>query len=806
MEKNPAYRFPFTRYPAIRIALFLSIGIILGSLVKPGIQWLLTAFAVISLYILRIENSVESIRAPDRTRGSTLLYLLLICLFGALLQHQRDHKDLPQRLMSQKLHVLAWESMEFRGQIEEAAFSASGMRNYRLMIKELKPTDGIVLKEPFDVRAYSHSEEHDDLQTGNIISGRITLYEFPERRNPHEFDYGDWLLKNRFSAQGRIDTVYHNDNGNGKSWQKLRNYALKNIDERVSIRAAPLTKALVLGYKNELSSETRRDFSRSGLAHIMAVSGMHVGFIIAPFWLMIPWFWQRRYGKAGGLLIITLVLFLYAGLTGFSASVCRASMMFWLFVYSRLYHKVKESINLAGVAVILLLLIDPHLLYDIGFQLSFGAVFTILLLIPKLQNKIPWKYRSGWRGTVSTTAILSVVVQMGLFPILVHYFGEVSVTGPLANILVLPLLPVTLPAGLAVAMAGTDVINEWIRYIVIPLEQLMMWVETVAGWFGSGSYSYLTIESVPISLFPLWVVLIGFMASLQISRVRWKLLITAAVLLNISAAELFVKKLEDGMLEVTYFDVGQGDAIHIKTPHGKHLLIDTGRWTPGGTSAERILLPYFESKGVDSIDAVVLTHPHADHIGGMPDLLDTMHIQSVYKSRLPYNSELFVRMKERINRMEIPVAYMQKGMLIELDPAIRIFVLGPESRGSPGGNPNNHSVALKVVYGSTSFMFTGDAEEIQERELAERYQDFLSSDVYKAGHHGSNTSSSERFINLVNPQITITSLAFRNRFGHPGKEALGRIHATGSEQLYTSLNGAVILQSNGKEIRHVTWK
>lgn len=806
MGRNLTYRFPCAQYPAIRIALCLMGGIVLGSITNTSLQQIFALFALIAISILITEQvSVYRITVGGG-RSSTMLYILLITVFGILLAHQRQQRDYPVLALSEQLNTLAWETLTFNGEIKEGGVSASGLKNYRLTITELKLAEGVWIRDPFDMRVYSHTKEYDDLKAGNKVSGEIFLYEFPQQRNPHEFDFGEWLLKSRFVAQGRIEAIYENDLGRGTGWQKIRNYALDNIDSRLSARVAPLTKALILGYKNELTVETKNDFSRSGVAHIMAVSGMHVGFVVAPFWLIIPWLWQRRYGKAGGLLIITLLLLLYAGLTGFSPSVCRASLMLWLFVYARLYNKLKDSINLAGVAVIILLIIDPFYLYNIGFQLSFGAVFTILLLIPKIQNNIPWRYRFGWRGMVVSTVTMSVVVQISLFPILVYYFGEFSIIGPIANTLVLPLLPVTLPAGFAVAMVGTSLADQLMALAAWPIEMVFLWVENVASWFGTRSYAYITIETMPVSLFALWIAFIGYFASLKIDHIRWKMFIIAGIALNVTVAEVLVNKLDRGRLEVTYFDVGQGDAIHIKTPNNKHLLIDTGRWSPTSNSGDRILIPYFESKNIERLDAVILTHPHADHIGGMPDLLATMDIASVYMNNVPYNSELYKNVNKRLREKEIPAEYLQAGDRIDLDRSIRIFVLGPEAYRSGDRNPNNHSVVIKVVYGQTSFLFTGDAEAAQERRLSARYGEFLKSDVYKVGHHASNTSSTDSFLNLVNPQFSVASLDFRNRFGHPGVEAVSRIGATGASQLFTSLEGAVIIESDGRQVRHVQWK
>src|SRR5690625_4805678 len=741
MGKSPTYRFPFSQYPAIRIALFLTAGILLGDVAGNAVYSPVLLFGVMAATLFQAEKMSAERLSVETGRTALLLYLFLLVLFGMMLAQHRQQKETAAVEWSRKLNTLAWETVHFSGSIREGGTSASGLKNYRLTLRELILEDNVVLREPLDVRVYSHTQELDTLKAGNNIRGELFLYPFPEQRNPHEFDFGGWLLKSGFVAQGRLEALHENDGSLGEGLEKWRNYALENIEGRVSERAAPLVKALVLGYKNDLSMETRSDFSRSGLAHIMAVSGMHVGFLIAPFWMIIPWLWQKRAGKSAGLLLVTLLLLLYAGITGFSPSVCRASLMLWLLLYGRLWHKIKNSINLAGVAVIILLLIDPYYLYDIGFQLSFGAVFTILLLIPGIQNRIPSKFRSGWRGSLVSTLLLSVVVQITLFPLLVYYFGEFSIAGPLANMVVLPLLPVTLTAGFVIAMAGSGMMGSFAAFLSPPIELVFIWIEGVANWFGITPLSYITLNGMPSS-----------------------------------------------------------------TPGGKQILIDAGRWSPSGNSGERVLIPYFKERNIDKLDALFITHLHADHIGGIPIILESMEISRVFKNSQPYHSQLYLDIEESLCKKEIPVHLVREGEMIHLDPSIRLFIVGPVESSYSDRNPNNHSVALKLVYGKSSFLFSGDAEERQERAMAHKYGNFLKSDVYKVNHHGSNTSSTYPFINYVEPRLSVTSLGFSNQFGHPGTTAVERLDRVGTTQYFTSLEGAVILRSDGEKVTRVLWK
>jgi competence protein ComEC len=396
-------------------------------------------------------------------------------------------------------------------------------------------------------------------------------------------------------------------------------------------------------------------------------------------------------------------------------------------------------------------------------------------------------------------------VQAGLFPILVSYFGEFSIAGPIANTLVLPLMSVIVPAGLVVSLipvADGSVLQSGSFVIGFGLQ----WIELVASTFGSSENTYLSLDSVPVSTFGIWFFVIGMIASIHRPKIRWKMLAGLLLCTNLGIAELIIKKnTQIGDLRLTVLDVGQGDAIHINTPNNRNILIDAGRWTPGSNSGEQIIVPYLKENGVDYLDAIILSHPHADHIGGMPYLIENVDIGAVYQGDVSYDSNLFETMQQRLTQKKIPTFNPEAGDTIQVDPAIMIFVLGPV-KGTSNSNPNNNSLSFKLVFGDTSFLFTGDAEKEQERQLVHRYGDFLQSDVYKVAHHVSNTSTSNEFVQVVLPEYTIGSLGFRNKFRHPGREAVTRLYKVGAKQYYTSLHGAVVLQSNGRKVTRQLWK
>ena len=736
-------------------------------------------------------------------RLAILSYLTFIVFASASLVQIKEWTHTRYIERSIPLLNYAWENTIIEGQVSQVGVSSNGRDVYLVEVENTYLPEGSEWNFRYRIRLYGNNQHR--LFQGETIQAEIRLYEFPERRNPHDFDYGGWLLNQGIVSHGEIVKLISSENETSISWRPFRSAVQKNVDSIFTGSQAPLAKALILGYKEELTDESRTQFSRSGLSHVMAVSGLHVGFIVAPFWIIIPFLWGNRWGKWLGLLLLTLLLTGYAGLTGFSTSVSRASLMAWLITYGKLFHKTRNSINLTATAAVILLLINPHQLFDVGFQLSFVAVFVILLVMPEAQRVIPFKYRHGIFGGLLTIILVSVVVQIGLFPILIHYFGEFSIIGPVSNALVVPILTFTVPIGLLFSIIS-PISPAIFHYGVLPVQYSVEWINRVASTFGGLDYSFITVESSMISLFLIWMMATFVVAAIRNPSIRWKMLAGLLFALNLYMVEGIIKTPPYKTMNITFLDVGQGDAAHIITPNGKHILIDAGRWSPFSNSGDRVLVPYFEKLGIDRLNAVILSHPHADHIGGMPALMEAFDIEAIYQSDFTYDSALYLSYMNLARQRDIPVLTPKSGEMIDIDPSIRIFVLGPENNHARPSNPNNRSIAIKVVYGDQSILFTGDAETEQERDLVRRYGGFLKSNLYKSGHHGSNTSSTEPFMRYVAPDVTVVSLAFYNPFRHPGRDAVLRLQEFSEKQKYTSLDGAVRFETNGIELNRVNWR
>lgn len=702
----------------------------------------------------------------------------------------------------QLIQLSEWEEIEVTGNIRSISTTSTGKVRWDLAVTETQ-LGSLVSTQKYKARILADELEAQPT-LGDQVKVNGTVIPVSEKRNPHEFDYKTYLRSQGISVQIKAEELYEVvPNNEILEWVWWREKALDLVEKNFSKQTAPIAKALLVGYKQDLDPDSKRAFARSGLSHIMAVSGLHVGFIVAPFWIIIPYFWTRKHGSVMGLLVLVLLLICYAGITGFSPSVMRASVMAGFLSYGKLFHRVNDSINLTAAAAIVLLVIDPSQLFEIGFQLSFAAVLIILLILPVIQNILPYWVRIRWYGKPLMVIIVSLVVQFGLYPLQVHYFGEISLVSPIANALFVPLLGIVVPLSL-VALLITALVPLAGFVINYPSLLFLGWmndfVTTAATW--EWAWTAASLENDLFFIF--WLFLIFTISAWNITAIRWKLAIGVMASLCVITSINVVEKLQPAKLGVTFFDVGQGDAALISTPSGKHVLVDAGVWSPSYNSGRSIILPHLKASGIEKLDAVLLSHPHADHIGGIIDLIEEIPIGAIYNSGYEYDSNLYASYLETAREKSVPVISLRAGDTLGIDPAVLFLVMGPEGQRF-NSDPNEHSLILNVIYGESEFLFTGDAGIHQERRLLETYGDLLDTDLLKVGHHGSRTSSGNKFLDQVSPKVAIISLAENNRFRHPHPEAVDRLGRSKAELLFTSKERAIIVESDGRTIQRIHW-
>ncbi|MFQ5632424.1 MAG: DNA internalization-related competence protein ComEC/Rec2, partial [bacterium] len=567
--------------------------------------------------------------------------------------------------------------------------------------------------------------------------------------------------------------------------------------------AAVVLRGLLLGDRTNIDQGITDNFARSGVIHILAVSGLHVGFVMA-FCVMIGWLIRL---KERELIILTLcVIWAYALITGVKPPVVRASAMASIFIIGRYRDKPINGGNLLAFAAILLLIFRPEEIFQAGFQLSFAAVAGILLLFPKIDHffkSVCWidklyRYRIG-RWIFGLMAV-SFAAQIATLPFSAYHFGRVSFVGVFANLVVIPAIFITvissvislalLPLSMSLAQLLGAIPNGIVLFII--------WLtDNIAGMSFSGLENWYP----PIWVLLLYITVILALLYWQNMAIRFSTIAVVLALLNVAVWENIITG--GPKLKATFLNVGQGDASFIQTPSGQNILIDAGRATPDYDAGKEVILPFFERHGIEKLDLVFITHPHFDHFGGLPAILKAMPVSKVAFVDTAYKSKSFRKLLDILQIEGVPIHIAKRGQIIDDFSPVQIWISGPALEYAKQNNrPNESSLTLQICYGKNVLLFMGDTQWRGEERMLP-YGNLLSSEILKVGHHGSRTSSTAPCLDFVKPNYAVISVGAFNRFKHPSFAVTSRLAAIECDTLRTDLSGALVFTSDGRTIERV---
>lgn len=642
----------------------------------------------------------------------------------------------------------------------------------------------------------------------------------PERRNPADFDYGAFLARQGVDAlvsatdSAAVVHIARTPTRSEAVVTAARATIRRHLHAHIrSDEARGVLEALLLADRSGVARETREAFARMGLAHLLAVSGLHillVGMVLygvlKPMLHRLGWRWRTVELVRLGLTLAAIGG--YVWIVGAPPSASRALVMAALLLVGRAFERTSGALNGLGAAALVLLLIRPAALFDVGFQLSFAAVGGLVLLIPVLERPIPEAWRAGpvRRWAVGLT-LASTAATLGTAPVTLFHFGQVPLAGLVLNLVAIPATGAALSAGLLVVLtAGWAPALAW---AFGGAAELFTHVVLITGGLGNAFLGWTAVgDFVPMG----WglaalVAALFALATWPRPRARWRL--TGAAL-GCAAFAVWLPLLggpKPATLDALFLDVGQGDAVLLSLPNGRTVLVDAGPRDPYTDAGERVLLPHLDRFGIDRLDAVVISHAHSDHLGGLPALVRAGRVGRAFHNGQPFDSELLAETERVTAAHGVPWIPVAAGDTLALDEAVAIHVL--YASPDPAVPANDASVVLMVVFGETRFLLTGDAEMVAEAELVARYGDLLCADLVKMGHHGSRTSSTPAFVEAAacdRTRFAVAQVAHRNRYHLPNAEVLDRWRATGAEVLTTAEHGAVWFRSDGRTVSQVAWR
>ena len=658
------------------------------------------------------------------------------------------------------------------------------------------------------------------------------VYEGPNiARNYKGFDYKQYLKSK--NIYGTIDCVQYEIIANNKIniISNIINYVQNNIKENMSNildeEQGALCIGILIGDRENISDITEDNFKKSNLTHMLAVSGSHITYIIVALTTLLS-----KTNRKFSLIITIIFLLFFTVLTGFTASVLRASIMGILTLLASILHRKSDTINNLGISSIIILLYNPYLLVDAGFLLSYAGTIGIIFFSKKISNgtsiivnkinpnllnieqnnnsKILFVKSIIEKIILYVISSLSVTISANIviIPIMAYMFSTISFTFWISNILAGSIMEVVTIFGFITYLISIvfPMLAEFLGIALNLFLTILLKIAEISSII-PGASIYIKTPSLIMCVMYYLVIFILFNLKpirqfirkkaifrfliIKAKKHKLKILVTIITVIILLNSIIYVT---DKNLKIYFVDVGQGDCTLIQTHEKKNILIDGGGSEFGSFDVgESILLPYLLNRGINKIDYMMISHFDSDHIGGLFYIMENLKVDNIIISRQGKNSENFKKFIQIMSKKQINLIIVKRGDYVKIDDTSYFEILFPEEKQISDNVLNNNSIVAKFVSSNVTMLFTGDIEEIAEKRLCELYRNTnkLQANIIKVAHHGSKTSSTLSFLELVNPKIALIGVGADNNFGHPNEGVLERIKKLGTQIYRTDQTGEV---------------
>ncbi len=678
-----------------------------------------------------------------------------------------------------------------------------------------------------------NKKNNEELEYGDVISFKGSFQEASKTRNFGGFNYKDYLKSIKIYGTIKSESIKVLEKNKGNiliSFTNKISKAIKeNINKLLDKKEAGMLIGLLIGDDGSIEEDLEESFKISSISHILAVSGMQVTYIITGMYFV----FKLSLGKRKTRIIIIIILILYTALTGFSPSIIRASIMGILVMGEGLFYRKNDIWTSISFSLLIILIYNPFLILNVGLQLSYlgtigiilfnKTVFSVLKNIRLKERKYEYKINRKiiiLIGKIKEILAVTISASMAVFPVMLYHFNLFGTYFLITNLLVSIILgPLTI--------IGTIIV--FISYIFFPLAkffsgilEVLINVLILISNFSKLPFSKIYI--VTPKIFFIIIVYIIFIIvnyiykiynekNLSITKIRIRNLIAlykykfkeyknkflTFLLIIILIFSIF--SFNQKNLKIYFVDVGQGDCTFIVTPKNKTILIDGGG--SSGSSfdvGESTLLPYILDRGYKKIDLMFISHFDQDHVGGLLTVLEELKVDRVCISKQEEESENYQKFLKIIKDKQISVTIVKIGDRINIENNLYFNILWPKEEQIVDSRLNNNAIVMKLNYNNFSMMFTGDIEEKAEDEIVKLYgeKQILESDILKVAHHGSKTSTTEKIVNEIKPEIALIGVGENNLFNHPSEEVIERLEKLDINIYRTDINGEITITVNKK--------
>ena len=627
---------------------------------------------------------------------------------------------------------------------------------------------------------------------------------------PGEFDYQRYLALRELQATAwvhRANSVVLMRGGAVKSWYRwIDALALRSQNFiRASIAEADqrsVVLALSTGGQQEITPALNAAYSRAGVSHILSVSGFHVGVVVAVWvfglqWLLLRWEWLsvRIDVRRTALLSALPAMLLYLVFTGGAPATARSVVMLAAVVIAIWSEREVDSLDALLLAGFLLLLADPGVLFDLSFQLSFLALWGLLVLTPVLTKPLERIITRGWQRSLLLLCAASLAAVLATMASVLDSFHQVSFTGILSNVVVVPLLgygatvlaTAAMPLQFVMPAAATCLL-KLSAWLVLCSNNFIFWISRlpVLHSFSVGPIDLLATVSL--------LAILSFVQSGRVKAVAVSLVLAVVVLVH-----LWPGPAGDGKTRFFFLSVGQGDACLIKCADGQTMLVDGGGYLRDNDKdfGERYLVPALHRLKVQKVDIMVLTHPHPDHLGGLPSIAEQFQVREFWQVAFNGAGADYQRLIRALHKQNTNLRMMKRGDNVQLGKDLVVSVVAPDPDLRSTGADNDDSLVLSLQQGRFSALLMGDAGFAVEEELQRNGLGNVT--LLKVGHHGSRYATSEQFLAMTKPRIAVISVGAGNSFGLPTAETVGRIRQQRVDLYRTDQQGTIQVVTDGRE-------